>query len=446
MLKVVLVSFMFVSAVRASSVVQASDESLKVCRYMNIKSWKILLNNNIVLADNDCFIKQKKYGDSIRKVISVACVDCLFGCNQFYNKGEHDLITFEGTDPNSYTNANWNCVVLYNYLNKMKYAINTDDDITEFDLFNDVYDLLLDNFKQFKIDNLEEKLQKAINDIVLYTQALNLIEIFCSNLKDVNRWKEICKLCADCFMQEGAFNGKSCDDIIVASEKSPSQYDANDWFEIFEYNFLKRMKQKINSSDKKCNKVPNAASRLLDDVAQALKNKFKIVLNPYPDFVNLVIYCADRFGDTLAEIFKNKNDMISVIDKNDKQITIDNIFYKTYFGIYEFKQLEYPDIGGISFKNKKDKNIYLTINGQNYKTYRFWLYLNSYDVTYDKREKHKINETIYHIDKPREFDAYCKLKDMSIQQEQCFFLFKNVEDNDKLKYRLEEELGEILSD
>ena len=193
---------------------------------------------------------------------------------------------------------------------------------------------------------------------------------------------------------------------------------------------------------------------MFDAVKQDLKNEFQKVLNSYQDFVELVVSCADRFGDTLAEIFKNKNDMISVIDKNDKQITIDNIFYKTYFGIYEFKQLQYQGIGGISFENKKDKNIYLTINGQNYKTYRFWLYLNSYDVTYDQREKHKINETIYHIDQPREFEAHCKLncklksklKNMSIQQEQCFFLFENVEYNDKLKYRLEEELGDILSD
>lgn len=72
------------------------------------------------------WITDKKYKESIVEVIGKAIGDCLENMNEFApeNMEVEGVITFKKTDPSSYSQKNWNAVILYNYVyfivNKLK--------------------------------------------------------------------------------------------------------------------------------------------------------------------------------------------------------------------------------------------------------------------------------------------------------------------------------------
>ena len=128
--------------------------------FFNDVTWRIISNNTIVEANKDSWIKNSKYTYSIRNVIGKAIADCITDTDEFKNINDNSIIDFN-IKPKNYTAANWNAVVLYNYLNILKYAGNIDD----------LYDKLAKYFKGY-----EDKIEKAVSDIKQYDKELHIAE------------------------------------------------------------------------------------------------------------------------------------------------------------------------------------------------------------------------------------------------------------------------------
>lgn len=72
------------------------------------------------LKESHQWIKQPQYAKSIEYVIGEAIADRITNKNEFTGKSDNDVIIFdELTKPETYTQANWNAVVLYNFINQI---------------------------------------------------------------------------------------------------------------------------------------------------------------------------------------------------------------------------------------------------------------------------------------------------------------------------------------
>ena len=145
--------------------------------YFNNVSWRILANNKIVDAEKDNWIKQGQYSDSIIKVIGEAIGNCVTEQAEFSKKEQKDVITFAASPKDTtYSPENWNAVVLYNYLNELKFHfIDDKDKRTENQIFGDVAKKINAHYaKEYKISGLDVSIRKAISDIKEYSNKLEL--------------------------------------------------------------------------------------------------------------------------------------------------------------------------------------------------------------------------------------------------------------------------------
>jgi len=106
--------------------------------------------------------------------------------NEFQDKKVGEIITFENTHPEDYDQANWNAVMLYNYVNKMvKYGTKRygkDLKILTQEIMDNCYNEL--ETKYFKDGSLNPKLlRQAKSDILSYINALDLSYNMCDYSK-----------------------------------------------------------------------------------------------------------------------------------------------------------------------------------------------------------------------------------------------------------------------
>ena len=145
----------------------------EVINLFNNVSWRIMANNKIVDADKNSWITKQKYNTSIVKVIAKAIAkavaDCITDKNEFANKNANDVITFNVTAKN-YTKANWNAVVLWNYLHILKYDYLNNINCNQDEIFNELKTRLCDNYPSEGVSNLDGE----IIDIKGYDEALSL--------------------------------------------------------------------------------------------------------------------------------------------------------------------------------------------------------------------------------------------------------------------------------
>ena len=127
---------------------------------------------------NDKWISNKKYYDSVVKVIGKAIADCVTGINEFKDKKQGDVIWFEGTDPETYTQSNFNAVFLYNFIFAyMNYNAKTEDyDNFTDKIYNDILDFYKTSYKLGNISRFKTMLLKAKNDIEKYDDAICLLD------------------------------------------------------------------------------------------------------------------------------------------------------------------------------------------------------------------------------------------------------------------------------
>ena len=120
------------------------------------------------------WIKNPYYWASIVKVIGKAVGDCVANENEFKGKTAYDIITFQDTNPYAYTRANWNAVILYNYVNSIiKSPRNRRDQVTIESCVSMIKQYYSKQYQNIELTNL----QLARNDMNKYDKALVLENI-----------------------------------------------------------------------------------------------------------------------------------------------------------------------------------------------------------------------------------------------------------------------------
>ncbi len=118
-----------------------------------------------------------KYDESIKTVIGKALADCVTNKNEFKDKGAKGLITFEGSIINDYNPANWNAVMLYNYVNMVIKGRSGSTKEILADCISALYKYYDDNQARLGIKDIsavESGLRKAWDDILEYVDKLEL--------------------------------------------------------------------------------------------------------------------------------------------------------------------------------------------------------------------------------------------------------------------------------
>ena len=159
----------------STSNVAAAEASIKpLINPLNQIFWRIYANNLIKFSKTGKehpWIQNPYYYDSIVKVIGKAIGDCVANENEFKGKTAYDIITFQDTNPYAYTRANWNAVILYNYVNSIIKSPRKRQDLVTIEscvsMIKQYYS------KQYKNINLTN-LQLAQNDMNKYNKALIL--------------------------------------------------------------------------------------------------------------------------------------------------------------------------------------------------------------------------------------------------------------------------------
>ena len=115
------------------------------------------------------WILEPEYQNSRTKVIGNAIADCVTGEKEFKDKDKKpgDIITFEGTNPETYKQKHWNAFILYNYINEVINGGN-DGDVAE--VLKDKLDELKKNYR----GKYGEAIDKAVAYIQDYVYALDL--------------------------------------------------------------------------------------------------------------------------------------------------------------------------------------------------------------------------------------------------------------------------------
>ena len=135
--------------------------------------WKLFKKE---IKDKPWFI-DKDYDESIKKVIGKAIADCLTNMNEFQDKdkGTEEIITFKNTNPENYDQANWNAVMLYNYVNEAtKGKITTTEEILN--VCHDRIQQFYRDVKSKKVVSTKEAIKKARDDIDKYDDAFKIYE------------------------------------------------------------------------------------------------------------------------------------------------------------------------------------------------------------------------------------------------------------------------------
>ena len=147
----------------------------EVINLFNNISWRIIANNKIVDADESNWITKETYNESITKVIAKAVADCVTDKNEFANKGESDVITF-GAKAETYDKANWNAVVLWNYLHILKWDYMNNAGCDKDGIFEEVRQRICEKYPTEEVLNIAEEVKRAISDIKEYDKELRLTE------------------------------------------------------------------------------------------------------------------------------------------------------------------------------------------------------------------------------------------------------------------------------
>ena len=97
---------------------------------------------------------------------------------EFANKKRDDVVVF-ATTPNDthYSTQNWNAVVLYNYLHKLKCNFEEGKEHYNDTIFDELQKTITQYYEEkYKIDNISEKIKDAIHDIKEYAKELHLYD------------------------------------------------------------------------------------------------------------------------------------------------------------------------------------------------------------------------------------------------------------------------------
>ena len=193
------ISVLLCTTIATTSVVLCGNveaKHLSIAEAINVfnqKSWRIIGHNKIVDADKDSWIKDTLYEDSITKVIGEALGKCLSDTDEFVNKNSSDTVIFSVTpEQTEYTPENWNAVVLWNYLNQLRWNFTRNKKLNSDEIFDKVYAAVFRYYNDEyadKIIDLDGEIKRAISDIKEYAKALDLEGWMQSSVETVQKLK-----------------------------------------------------------------------------------------------------------------------------------------------------------------------------------------------------------------------------------------------------------------
>ena len=163
-----------------------TEDDIKYIRCLleaKIEVAKIIRDKNKVYKCDE-WIKQAKYKDSIYNVITTAIADCALGRKEFAKeKIKNGIVTFENKDYKNYTDANWNALVLYNFINYLWPKTGNPSSINAYwvDHAGDFYENVIQSGQLKKAcgDGYAQKIGDAYKDIVEYNKNLQLWSSMC---------------------------------------------------------------------------------------------------------------------------------------------------------------------------------------------------------------------------------------------------------------------------
>lgn len=191
------------------------DDLSEIINLFNNISWRILANHKIADADNNNnWITQTKYNESIIKVIAQAVADCVTDKNEFARKNAGDVITFNA-NARDYKQKHWNAVVLYNYLHVLKHSYLNGEVGDGYEIFEDKKNKIFNTVKSRicahylaeGVYYITRKVTNAISNIKAYDKALSLSD-------EMTRFYR-------CYEET---KGKSIDALIQEQAKNPAYY------------------------------------------------------------------------------------------------------------------------------------------------------------------------------------------------------------------------------
>ena len=154
------------------------------------------LKSQMIAASLCSMLKQKlknsksfdtnRFKESIFIEIPKAIKNCILKQGQF--DGIKDIVDFQGTEPRNWTQANWNAVFLYNFLNSVFYLCSSNQlyilkKETDFITLSAIKLKLLYKFG----NQFESRLTKAHDDIKKYIQELGVLDWIIEYQKDIDK-------------------------------------------------------------------------------------------------------------------------------------------------------------------------------------------------------------------------------------------------------------------
>lgn len=157
----------------------AKSDSIKESLLSIVKiAWKFKAHNTVVNAKEGSFIKnQKRYGKSIKEVIGEAIANCLMKRNEFQDLDSLGIVEFKVAPEEGrmagYSVANWNAVMLYNYI---AWKVHAHGDYKSVEEIANAIKMHYEN--KYKISTQDkDNIDKSTKDIKQYITALNLEEV-----------------------------------------------------------------------------------------------------------------------------------------------------------------------------------------------------------------------------------------------------------------------------
>ncbi len=148
--------------------------------------WRIrarTMRNEYAPKGKHNWIKLPNYKESIENVIGKAIADRITKENEFKGKGDKEVITFDKrTQPEIYTQENWNAVVLYNFINQVYWHCHSLIQLDIKTIFANLKKTIFDEYSKYFNNSFQNKLTDLETNI---TNAISTIEQYVTALKEM---------------------------------------------------------------------------------------------------------------------------------------------------------------------------------------------------------------------------------------------------------------------
>ena len=185
MIKIILIFAVFISVCNSADKIDTTEIDLNTKIKTCLRCYFSCIRGNEEYNTDD-WIKNNRYDDTVYKDIPKCIADCATYKGEFakleniHNNDEEVGIIEFSILPINYTQANWNALVLYNYVAQLLHKCILDQETD--DVLYSVGEKIKKHYKSLNIKDLNHKINKAVSDIREYAKTLHLT---CQELEEV---------------------------------------------------------------------------------------------------------------------------------------------------------------------------------------------------------------------------------------------------------------------